>query len=271
MRALFLLAVFLPPTFLQAQTVRTPVAVVYPSLNTYSGHFRDAFSFRSNPAALAGVKTVSAGLFSERRFLLQALSGHSLAAALPTQSGVFGARADYFGTALYNETTLGLAYGRKAGSKVDVGLEFNYHSIGAQGYGSASVLSFDAGAVVCLTEAVQAGIATQNPVGMRFGKSSEERLPALYSAGIGYDASPQLFIGAEAQKVEDQPLTINAGIQYLFAEKLLARGGFASGTSTYLLGFGFKRKTLRLDVTASFHPYLGVTPGLLLLYSALPK
>jgi hypothetical protein len=97
----------------------------------------------------------------------------------------------------------------------------------------------------------------------------EEMLPAVYAAGIGYDASPQFFIGAEVQKTEDKPLTVNAGMQYVFADNLIARGGISSATSVYYIGFGVKLKSIRVDVTASFHPYLGVTPGLLLVYAPL--
>lgn len=222
---------------------------------------------RSNSASLAGIKSFSAGVFSERRFLLKELSSYSVVAALPTTSGNFGFSGDYFGGSLYNEGSIGFAYGRSLGAKADVGLGFHYHSLTASGYGAASTLAFDAGAVFHLTDAVQTGVSVYNPVGMKFGKNGDEKLPGIYSIGIGYDASSQLFIGAEAQKVEDQPVSINAGFQYLFAEKLSARAGINSATSVYAIGFGVKLQKLRIDATASFHPYLGVTPGLLLLYS----
>lgn len=251
-----------------AQLARTPLGAVYPSLQTYSTQEKDAFSFRANSASLAGVKKFSAGVFSERRFLLRELSRYSFAAALPVSTGNFGFVGDYSGTELYNETSFGLAYGRSAGNKVDVGAGFQYTALKAAGYGGASTVSFDAGAVFHLTDAVQAGVSVYNPVGMRFGKDGEEKLPSIYSTGIGYDASPQFFIGAEAQKVEGQPLNVNAGFQYLFANDLIARCGIGSASSVYYLGFGVRLQNLRIDAAVSFHPYLGITPGLLLLYSS---
>lgn len=250
------------------QIIRTPVSAVYTSLHTYSSQFKDAFSFRANAASLAGVKNFSAGIYSERRFLLQELSSYSFAAALPTSTGNFGISGDYSGGSIYNETRLGLAYARRLGSKVDVGLQFHYFSMKAASYSSASAITFNAGAIFHITEQVQTGLHIYNPAGMKLG--TEEKLPSVYAAGIGYDASPQLFIGAEVQKTEDQPLTVNAGLQYVFADKLIARGGISSATSVYYIGFGVQLKSLRVDATASFHPYLGVTPGLLLLY-APPK
>ena len=250
-----------------AQLTRIPVSVVYPSLHTYSTQFKDAFSFRSNSAALAGIKQFSAGLFSERRFLLQELTSYSFAAALPTSSGNFGVKGDYAGSQSYNETALGFAYGRKLSDKLNVGVEFSYFSQQAAGYGSASALTFGAGALLQLTETVQTGLHVYNPIGMAVGKAGGEKLPAVYSAGIGYDVSPKIFIGAEVIKTEEQPVGVNAGLHYLIADKLVVRGGISTGTSTYFLGFGVQMKAIRVDVTASFHPYLGTTPGLLLVYS----
>lgn len=252
---------------LHAQIVRMPVSTIYPSLTTYSTQFNDAFSFRSNTAALAAIKSFSVGIFSERRFMLQELSSYSFAAVLPTSTGNFGIRGDYSGGSSYSETTAGLGYGRKLGNKIDVGIQFHYFSMNATGYGSASAITFDAGAVFHLTEAVQTGLHVYNPVGIKIGKSGEEKLPAIYSAGIGYDASPQFFIGGEIQKTVDEPLNVNAGFHYQFAKQLTARAGISSATSVYYIGFGVQLKSLRLDATSSFHPYLGVTPGLLLIYS----
>jgi hypothetical protein len=59
---------------------------------------------------------------------------------------------------------------------------------------------------------------------------------------------------------------VNAGMQYSFDEKLFARAGFTSGTSSYFFGLGVMLKNFRLDATASIHPQLGITPGLLLLF-----
>jgi hypothetical protein len=250
-----------------AQLARSLGSIIYPSLVTYSSQFNDAFSFRSNSAALAGITQFSAGIFSERRFLLEDLQAYSLAVALPTSSGNFGVKADRSGGKLLSETTLGLAYGRKLGEKVAVGVQFDYYSLQAEGYGAASAVTFEAGTIIHLTDAVQTGISVYNPLRMKVGKSGEEKLPAVYSIGLGYDVSPQFFLGAEAQKTEDQPLTMNLGMHYVFADKLIARGGISSATSVYFIGFGVQLKHVRVDATASIHPYLGTTPGLLLIYA----
>lgn len=267
MKLSLLFPAFFFSAFAHAQTLRTPASFVYTKLTAYSNQFGDAFSFSANQGALAAVKYFSAGVYSERRFMLDALQGYDVAMALPTSSGNFGLRAAYFGQQAFNESAAGLAYARNLGSKVALGVQFNYHSVRMAGYGSASTMNFDAGAIFHLSPQVNAGLHLYNPVAKAWGKEGE-KLPAVYSAGIGYDASPQVFVALEAEKMEDQPVGVNAGVQYKPAEMLMARAGIHSATSVYYLGLGVQLKSFRVDVTASVHPYLGLTPGMLLLYSS---
>jgi hypothetical protein len=251
-----------------AQTIRTPGSFAYTRLAAYSNQFTNAFSFSGNTAALASTKRFSAGVFSERRFNLEGLAGHTAAIALPTASGNFGIRGDYFGGAAYRESAAALAYARNLGEKVAVGLQFNYFNLAAAGYGSASAINFDAGVMIRLTPQLNAGIQACNPVAATMGSEGTERMPSVYRMGLGYDVSKQVLLSAEAEKVEDQPVGINAGLQYQVADKITAIAGIRSATSAYYLGFGISLKNVRFDVAVSLHPYLGPTPGLLLLYSA---
>ncbi|HYK55649.1 MAG TPA: hypothetical protein VEV15_04160 [Flavisolibacter sp.] len=250
-----------------SQTLRTPVTAAFTRLNTYSTVHTHAFSFAANQAALGAVKSLSAGIYSERRFLLKEMSLYSAAVALPTPAGNFGLKGDYFGDASYNETGLGLAYGRKLGDKIDGGVQFNYYSFKVAGYGSASSINAEGGMIIHLTEAFNVGVHLYNPTGVSVGKNAEEKLPAIYSAGFGYDVSKKFFIGAEVEKTEDQPVNVNAGMHYYFDEKMFASAGLASATATYYLGFGVMLKNMQLNAVASIHPQLGVTPGLLLLFN----
>ena len=203
--------------------------------------------------------------------MLQELAFYNASLALPTHSGNFGFDARYFGFSDYNETQLGLAYGRSLGSKVDVGVQFNYYNVQIPTYGNASVINFEAGAILHLTEKLNAGIHVYNPVGGKFGKDEQEKLSSVYSGGIGYEASDKFFISAEIEKEEDQPVNVTAGLQYKFLPQLLARGGISTAASSMYLGIGVAWKTIRLDVTTSYHQQLGLTPGLMLLFTVPPS
>lgn len=251
--------------------MRRPVAALYTGLGAYSIDHADVFSFTSNQASLAQMQNASAGAYGERRFLLDELALYQLAIAVPTKSGNFGVKAGYYGFSDYNESQIGLAYGRKLGTKVDVGVQFNYNAISISSYGNSSAINFEIGTVLHLTEKLHAGVHAYNPVGGKFGKNQEEKLASVYTAGFGYEASDKFFVSAEIEKEEDQPVNVNAGMQYKFLPQLSARVGIATNTSNIYAGVGFTLKSFQLDVVAGYHPQLGVTPGLLLLYNFSKK
>lgn len=255
----------------KGQHLRRPVAIPYTGLGAYSINHADVFSFTANQASLAQLKNAAVAVYGERRFLLSELNNYTTAVGLPTRSGNFGVKAGYSGFSDYNETQLGLAYGRKLGNKVDIGAQFNYNGIRIAGYGNATAVSFEIGTVLHLTEKLHAGIHVNNPVGGKFGKDQQEKLSSVYTAGIGYEASDKLFISTEIIKEEDQAVNVNAGMQYKFLPQLLARIGMSTAVSTGWMGIGLSWKSFRIDVTAAYHPQLGITPGLLLLFNFKPK
>lgn len=258
-------------TICQAQSVRPSLSAVPLFPNSYSVREADAFSFLSNPAALAQNHSLTTGIYGERRFLLQELAFYQAALCVPTTSGQFGVTGSYFGNATHNEARAGLAYGRKIGSVVDIGAQFNYHTIKIAGYGTASAVYVDAGALLHLHDGVLVGVQVSNPTAARLGKEGEDLLPVVATAGVGYEVSPQFFVAGEVQKVVHRDLSVNAGMQYRFDERLWARAGFRSATSAYYFGLGVALKTLKLDVTANVHPQLGVTPGVQLLFTTKEK
>src|SRR5947209_8265524 len=100
----------------------------YRSLPAFSRYHAEVYSFCYNQAVLASLKTFTAAVYGERRYLMKELGQYSISLALPVPSGSFGIQTDYFGNASYHETQCGLAYGRKLGGHVALGIQFNYLS-----------------------------------------------------------------------------------------------------------------------------------------------
>jgi hypothetical protein len=253
------------------QNLRRPVPATYAGLGAYSLHHADVFSFTANQASLAQLEDFSAGVFGEKRFLLSELNNYTAAVGLHTKSGNFGLKANYYGFSNYNETQLGLAYARKLGSKVDLGAQFNYNGIRIAGYGNDAVASFEIGTIFHVSDKLHAGIHLNNPVGGKFGKDLQEKLASVYTFGMGYEASEKVFVSTEIIKEEDQPVNVNAGIQYKFIPQLLARAGMSTAASTAWFGLGLSLKSFRIDVTTAYHQQLGITPGLMLILPLPPR
>lgn len=272
MRKIYLLYFFLLTINLcDSQSVRKPVSASYIGLGAYSINHADVFSITSNQAALARMENAAVGFFRENRFLLAETNMYSAIIALPTKEGNFAFQADYFGYKNYNESQLGMAYARNVGTKLDLGIKFNYYSFRIPGFESPSTVNFEIGVICHFTEKLNGGIHIYNPVGGRLSKTENDKLSSVYSFGLGYEASDNFFVSAEIVKQEDLPVDVNAGVQYNFAKQFFARFGIASQNESPYGGAGLSWKNFRLDVSASYHPQLGFSPGLMLMMNLKPK
>lgn len=265
-----------------AQSLRYSIAQPYISLSAYSRQQTDPLSFTGNQAALAQAKQSGTAVFAERRFMLKETSTYTLGTTLPTLLGNIGIQLNYSGFKNFNENKIGLAYARQLGKAVDVGIQFNYYGYRVPAYGNASTINFEIGTLLHLTDKLHAGIHIYNPVGGKLGSSApantsappntsaplstkSEKLASAYKAGLGYDASDNLFIAAEMIKEEDKPVNVIAGLQYHFAKQFFVRAGFVSGSTSAYAGAGVGWKNFRLDISAGYHPQLGFSPGILLI------
>lgn len=269
MNGRFLLALYIflyLPACLQAQTLQPYTVPPYAVTGTYSLHHADLFSSEGNPAALVRLPGLAMGIWGVRPFLLNELSHYRALAGIPTSSGNFGFNAAFSGFIGYSESQLGLAYGRKLGNKADVGVLFNYNSIRMAGYGSASAIGSGAGMILHLTNQLHAGIQVRNPVGGKFGKDQQEKLATEYVFGVGYEPSARFCFSTEIRKAEDRSPNIQAALQYKPVSSVFIRAGLGSIPSVCWTGAGFLFRHIRLDLFASFHPQLGITPGMLVLF-----
>jgi hypothetical protein len=250
---------------IMAQSIRYSIALPYIGLSAYSTQQTNPLSYTANQAALAKVKQAGVGLYGEKRFLLAATNAYALAVAMPTKMGNFGVQLHYAGFKNFNENKIGLAYATSLGNSVDAGIQFNYYSYHIPAYGNASSINFEAGAIIHFTSKLNGGIHIYNPVGGKLSNTDNEKLAASYKIGLGYDASENFFVSGEIIKEEDKPVNIVAGFQYHFAKQFFARAGFVSGSSAPFAGAGIGWKNMRLDVSGSYHPQLGISPGVLLI------
>jgi hypothetical protein len=272
LRKIYLLYFFLLTINLgNSQSVRKPVSASYIGLGAYSINHVDVFSVTSNQAALAQIEKPSVGVFGENRFLVAETNMYSAIVAVPTKEGNFAFQADYFGYKNYNESQLGIAYARKVGTKLDLGIKFNYYSFRIPGFENPSTVNFEIGVICHFTEKLNGGIHIYNPVGGRLSKTENDKLSSIYSFGLGYEASDNFFVSAEIVKQEDLPVNFNAGVQYNFAKQFFARFGIASQNESPYGGAGVSWKNFRLDISASYHPQLGISPGLMLIMNLKPK
>ena len=72
-------------------------------------------------------------------------------------------------------------------------------------------------------------------------------------------------------KQEDLPVNVNVGVQYNFQKQFFVRVGINSENESPYAGAGISWNDIRLDVSASYHPQLGLSPGLMLIVNFKSK
>src|SRR5205085_1797503 len=130
---------------------------------------------------------------------------------------------------------------------------------------NASAVNFELGVIGHLTDKLNAGVHVYNPMGSKLSKQEDEKLGSAYTFGLGYEASDNFFVSSEISKEENEPINVTVGFQYNFMKQFFVRAGIATETTNSYAGAGIKWKNFRLDVSGSYHPQLGFSPGLLLI------
>jgi hypothetical protein len=257
LKTYFILPLFVLGRCAVAQTV-SPLPV-HSFTGTYSVKFNDVFSMLNNPAALVANRSFSAGVYALRRFMLPEPVQYVIAAGYPMRNAGLGVQLNYLKSGVYRQSELGIAYAKKLG-KVDLGARVNYQSVAAGGYGNVTTVVLDLGTTWHVSDELHAGMHVYNPVGSMFSYR--------YSAGFGYEASPQVLLSLQVIKTEDLPAAINAALHYQPVEKVMLQAGIATATAEPFLAAGYQLKPWRLLLSVSYHSQLGCSPTLLFIYKS---
>jgi hypothetical protein len=249
-----------------AQSVLPSSLPAYTTINCYSKKFADAFSGAANQALLPALSMPVAGIYNERKYMLKELGLYAAAIAWPLKHAGFGIAVNYFGSPSFNTSSLGVGYGKELDEKISAGIQFNYVTVQSAGNGNSSVINVELGTYWQASEKICIGVHVYNPAGGKFVKMSGEKVAAVFKTGIGYETSDKIFTCIEIEKIEERPAGINAGLQYIFSKQFVSRLAIATGSSSYCIGVGWQWKHFRTDIVSSWHPQLGFTSGLLLLF-----
>lgn len=249
-----------------------PVGARSAALNNTSVTLQDVWSVHHNQGGLGFIRTASAGVFYESRFLLPELNLSAAALAIPVKVGTFGLSVRNFGYALYGESKVGFAFGRAFGDNLSIGMQMNMHQIRiGEGYGNANRFTAELGAQYKLTKDLWVGAHVFNPTRTRIAELPDERLPSTMRLGLRYIFSERLFLAAESEKDSYNKAIFRAGVEYRVAEILFLRLGVGSHPTSSSFGFGLLLKRMQVDFTGGFHPVLGFTPQFGLNYQFASK
>ncbi len=247
---------------------RTPSGARSQAMGQTSVALCDFWSLSNNQAGTAWLKSISAGLSFENRFLVKELMYEQLGFALPTMAGTFGLFAGRFGNTQYSEIKAGLSYARKFGKHFAVGIQLDYFRIQiTDDYGNKNLLSCEIGLMYQADKHLSIGVQVLNPVPVAITAHPREQLPSIICIGLSYRFSDNFLTTVESEKDLENPLAFRAGVEYHFARPAYARIGISTSPMSFSFGFGLEFGKLKFDMASGYHQALGFSPSGSIIYS----
>lgn len=266
MKFIMLAAVVLFPGLLMAQVVKASGQPPWLGLTACNKRLSDPFSVQVNPASLAFVQKAVVGICSEAKYLQTDLRFFYGAAVLPAQAGGASLNIAYAGTDGYSQAKIGLAYAKKLGARLSLGIGFNYHRLSVTGYGSRSTVTASLGCQFLLSEKLNVFFATDNPAGGRLGKISGEKLGSVYSAGIGNILSAKVFVSAIIRKEEESPARIYFLVNYALKTNFTFFAGLSVSNTEGFFGSSILIRNFELKQVVGWKQGPGVTPSIVVIF-----
>lgn len=235
----------------------------------YAVGLKDLWSTENNIAALANQPNPAAGVAYENRFLIKDLSHRTILACFPLDRAGMGLSLLQFGNPYYNQSKIGLAYGRKLAEQLQMGIQLNYHRIHlAENYGNSGSISANIGIIADLTEDLTTAAYIVNPGKSKIASTLNESYTSLIRLGMDYNFSKKVLLGTEIEKAIDHPGRWKIGLEYQILETFFLRCGLTGNPNVYCFGFGMLLKDFQLDCASTYHPILGHSPQVSLSYAA---
>jgi hypothetical protein len=222
----------------------------------------DFWSIQNNQAGISLIDKIGVGIFYQSLFSVNELSCKSAAVMVPSKVGVLGLTFNHFGYELYNDIKIGLVYARSFGQYFRIGVQLDYISTTlGEDYGSTSNVTFELGIQSEVTQSLTIGAWVFNPIQVKLSDYNDESIPAIFKLGLAWEISDGFLASVEAEKNTNlTPVFLSAGLEYSLKEKFFFRGGLSTSEEIFSMGFGFKMKILRFDISAVMHNTLGFSP-----------
>lgn len=233
----------------------------------YSG----PFSSFQNAANLALLPKMAVGLNVGNKFQLGDIRNYSLGFALPTRSGTFALGIFQEGIPAFKESRIALAYGRMLTEDLYFGVDFDLLNINIENHGSTSAFTFGLGLNYKISKNIVMAAHVFNPLNSSWTSAETDRVPAIIRLGAQYKPSEKVSVQLEVEKNNQFSAQFKGGIWYEVLENFQVGGGISTSPSAFHFGFQFEAKEFSIGMANMYHPTLGHSPQLTLVYAGVDK
>lgn len=226
---------------------------------------QDDYSPMNNQAGLAFDTTYSVAVSATRRFWLAEMGENSLGVSIPVGNGAFGIATSYNGFSDYNHMLVGVGYGLKLSDKIGIGVQIDYLNQRVTEYGSQNAFTFEAGVQAQILPTLWMAAHVFNPMKVKSGFYANQYYSNELAWGLSYLPSRNVTIAAEIVNKDFEQFGFRAGLEYYPVSSIALRAGANENEITF--GAGWRWKQLQLDLSSSYHRFLGISPTGSIVYA----
>lgn len=226
----------------------------------------EAWNTAGNPAGIAALTRPTLSFGMERRFFISELDTRAVTAVVPAGSHSFGLNVNFFGSELYNEQQISLAYARALSERFSAGIRINYHGLKIPAGPHQQAWSVGTGIQFAPLPRLKLGAAVYNPNRAVFNGAVYAEIPFIVSMGLACDFSEKVMGTVAADHTFGGETRLRTGVEYRLHPNFGIRGGISTNPFTQYGGLGLLYQGLALDLAASSHLYLGLSPQISLGY-----
>ena len=187
-------------------------------------------------------------------YLLAEMADKGVSVVLPTSRiGTFGAVYRHHGGAAYHEQAATAGYGLNVAPWLKAGVAAHYMHVGTDD------AYYEARRWLAASALLQAVVGSRVYVTLVAGtRPWDSNSPWRLHGQLAYRPMAQVLTLVELEK--EERLRLRAGVEYGYRGTLFFRAGVSTNPMTATVGIGVRISRLSVDVGASVHATLGITP-----------
>ncbi len=240
-------------------------------MNTYSrsmGHIVSVDNAISNPSNLSFQDQTSINLNYSNDYLCKELSSLQAGFIMPNDIVDWSALTAYYGYSNYNELHCGITVSKLLVDNFSLGVRLLYYRLDYIGNEEVvNRVTADIGLSFHIVDNLDMSMLLTNPLRVGYTADlSKYYLPIYMALGLSYTPTEKIKVLAEVAKDTNYPIEGKLGLSYHPIESFDLRVGVCSSPFIPTLGVGIKMKKINIDVASSYHPELGFSPSVGVVY-----
>jgi hypothetical protein len=222
-----------------------------------------------NPALFHSDNKFSISVGSHQPYRIKELSRHAIVSAYQSEYYTISGNVAYFGYSQYNviDAGLGVSVKTSATSYSGVSLLWLKENVPSSLSANRQRFSFSVAFRQNISKRLSFSALIFDPLRTTNNLQYSNNIPSPFGLGLQYIPHPSLLLVSDLGWEYNHTFNFKIGSEWKIASSVCIRAGYKSKRSEMFTGLGFECKNFQCDFALGFHPTLGTTPSISILYN----